>query len=223
MFHDRKEAGIKLAEALRAYKNAPNTLALAVARGGVVVGYEVARRLGLPLDVIVPRKIGAPENPEYAVGAITETGDAILNEEEVRHIDRAALNEIMSREKQEARRRMRAYHPAGICRSGLHSAVDDQSVSGLAGKTVIIVDDGLATGYTMRAAIASAKSQVPDKIVAAIPHGAADSLAQIRREADEVVVLETPATYFAVGAHYALFPQITDDEVLALLKTENNA
>lgn len=222
MFRDRKEAGIKLAEALRAYKNAADTVVLAVARGGVVVGYEIARALGLPLDVVVPRKIGAPENPEYAIGAITETGDAILNENEARQVNRGELDQIMNREKKEAQRRMRAYHPSGLCQSGLHTLKNDQPSAGLSGKTVIVSDDGLATGYTMRAAIASVKSRGPAKVVVAVPHGAADSIARIRREAEEVIVLEIPRIYFAVGAHYESFTQTEDEEVLALLEAANN-
>lgn len=204
MFRNREEAGKRLAEALRAYKNAPNAIVLALPRGGVVVGYEVARALGLPLDIVVPRKIGAPGNPEYAIGAITETGNAIMNEREVRQVDQEWLARTMEEEKQEAQRRLTTY------RKGPPPNV--------AAKTVIVVDDGIATGYTMRAAVASVKARKPAKVIVAVPHGAADSIEQIRREVNEVVVLNIPPMYWAVGAQYEEFPQTSDEEVIELLK-----
>ncbi|MBI2552594.1 phosphoribosyl transferase [Candidatus Uhrbacteria bacterium] len=204
MFKDRKEAGEKLAQALVKYKNAPETIVLALPRGGVVVGFEVARALRLPLDIVVPRKIGAPGNPEYAIGAITETGDAMMNDEEVRQVDKEWLKQEMEKEKKEAERRLTAY------RAGSPPRIE--------GKTVIIVDDGMATGYTMRAAVASVRARKAAKIIVAIPHGAGDSIEQIRREVDEVAALEIPAVYFAVGAHYEEFPQISDAEVISLLR-----
>lgn len=203
MFKDRKEAGKKLAQALTKYQRVPDTIVLALPRGGVVVGYEVAHALELPLDIVVPRKIGAPGNPEYAIGAITETGEAIFNEVEVRRVDPAWLKAAMEGEKQEAQRRLTAY------RSGPSTVVKN--------KTVILTDDGVATGYTMRAAASSVKARQPAKIIVAVPHGAADSIATLRREADEVVVLEIPKVYFAVGAQYEEFAQTSDGEVIELL------
>lgn len=204
MFKNRKEAGEKLAAALGAYRNAANTIILALPRGGVVVGFEVAKALGLPLDIVVPRKIGAPGNPEYAIGAITETGDAIMNEPEVRQVDPEWLRHAMAEEQQEAQRRLTTY------RAG--------PPPDLEGKVVIIIDDGIATGYTMQAAVASVKARKPAKIIVAVPHGADDSIAQIRKAVDEVVVLTIPPVYLAVGAHYEGFPQTTDEEVIKLLK-----
>jgi predicted phosphoribosyltransferase len=204
VFKDRKDAGRKLAEALKNYKDAPNMIILALPRGGVVLGYEIAKALNLPLDIVVPRKIGAPGNPEYAIGAITETGDAIMNEEEVKYIDKEWLKQEMGKEKKEAQRRLTTY------RAGPPPQV--------AGKTVIIVDDGVATGYTMRAAVASVKSRKPAKIIVAVPHGATDSIEKIRREVDEVVVLYVPVIYWAVGAQYEEFPQTSDEEVVELLR-----
>lgn len=204
MFTNRKEAGQRLAEALGAYAGKSDTVVLALPRGGVAVGFEAARALHLPFDIVVARKIGAPGNPEYAIGAITETGDAILNEDEARHIDKEWLAQAMAEEKKEARRRLQTY------RGGRPALV-------LRNKTIIIIDDGIATGYTMRAAVASVKARRAAKIVVAVPHGAADSIERIRREVEEVVALDTPEMYFAVGAHYRDFPQVEDKEVIALL------
>src|SRR3989339_1086182 len=194
MFKNRQDAGKKLAEALGAYKNARDTIVLGLPRGGVVIGYEVAKALGLPLDIVVPRKIGAPGNPEYAIGAITETGEAIFNEEEVGQVDKEWLKQKMKKEKREAQRRLTIYRPGPSPQ--------------VAGKTVILVDDGVATGYTMRAAVASVKARKPVKIVVAVPNGANDSMRELRREVDEVIALEIPDVYFAVGAQYEEFSQI---------------
>lgn len=203
MFKNRQEAGKKLAQALGKYHGVPDTVVLALPRGGVVVGFEVARALGLPLDIVVPRKIGAPGNPEYAIGAITETGEAIFNEQEVKQVDPAWLKRIMEEEQKEAQRRLTAY------RAG--------SPPDLKNKTVIIVDDGIATGYTMRAAVASVKARHPTRMVVAVPHGAAESIVALRHEVDEVVALEIPDIYFAVGAQYEEFSQTSDKEVITLL------
>lgn len=204
IFKDRQDAGKKLAKALAKYKNAPKTIVLALPRGGVVVGYEIAKTLNLPLDIVVPRKIGAPGNPEYAIGAITETGDAIMNDIEAREVNKDWLKLEMDKEKQEAQRRLKTYRPGPPPQ--------------LAGKIVIVVDDGIATGYTMRAAIASVKSREPAKIIVAVPHGDRNSLEIIRQEVDEVVVLYEPTAYLAVGAHYEEFSQTSDEEVIKLIK-----
>lgn len=203
MFKDRKEAGEKLAQALTRYQGAPDTIVLALPRGGVVVGFEVARALGLPLDIVVPRKIGAPGNPEYAIGAITETGEAIFNEQEVKLVDPAWLSAEMKKEKEEAQRRLTAY------RAGPPPELEN--------KTVIIVDDGVATGYTMRAAVEGVKARHPSYIVVAVPHGAVDSIALLRKEVNEAVALEVPENYLAVGAQYEEFYQTSDEEVIELL------
>jgi predicted phosphoribosyltransferase len=203
LFKDRQDAGKKLAEALKKYKNAPETIILALPRGGVVVGFEIAKALNLPLDIVVSRKIGAPGNPEYAIGAITETGDAILNENEIKYIDKEWLKEEIKKEKKEAQRRFMIY------RAGSPLQIKNT--------TVILVDDGLATGYTMRAAITSIRNRKPAKIIVAMPHGAKDSIEIIRNKVDEVVVLYKPIIYWAVGNYYKEFSQTSDEEVIKLL------
>ncbi|OGL72331.1 hypothetical protein A3D72_01520 [Candidatus Uhrbacteria bacterium RIFCSPHIGHO2_02_FULL_57_19] len=205
VFRDRQDAGQKLAQALTKFKGDKTAVLLALPRGGVAVAAEIARQLKLPLDLVVPRKIGAPSNPEYAIGAITETGEGIMNETEVASVDRLWLKREMAKEKKEAGRRLAVYR-------GKRPPLD------LAGKTVILVDDGVATGFTMRAAIASVRARKPKKIVVAVPHGAGDSIALLYKEADEVVVLETPVFYGAVGAFYESFPQVEDDEVTTIMK-----
>ncbi|MBI2640664.1 MAG: endolytic transglycosylase MltG [Candidatus Sungbacteria bacterium] len=208
IFKNRREAGEKLAQALAKYKTAADTIILALPRGGVVVGYEVSKELGLPLDIVVPRKIGAPGNPEYAVGAITETGEGVFNEDETRHIDQEWLVREIEKEKKEAERRLKLYR-------------GDKPYPDVTGRIVILVDDGIATGFTMRAAIKSVRVKNPQKIIVAVPHGAADSLAQLRKEADEVIALEEPEWYGAVGAFYEEFGQTSDEEVIALLQDKS--
>lgn len=196
-----------MAEALTEYKNAKDAIILALPRGGVVVGYEVAQALGLPLDIVVPRKIGAPGNEEYAIGAITETGEKVFNEDELRNTDKEWLAREIEKETAEAMRRLNLYR-------------GDKPYPELAGKIVILVDDGVATGYTMRAAIKSIRVKNPQKVIVAVPHGAKDSLGELRKEADEVIALEEPAWYGAVGAFYKEFGQTSDEEVIALLKNK---
>lgn len=208
VFKNRQEAGEKLAEALAQYKNAKDVIILALPRGGVVVGAEVAQALGLPLDIVVPRKIGAPGNEEYAIGAITETGEKVFNEDELRNIDKEWLAREINKEKAEAIRRLNLYR-------------GDKPYPDLAGKIMILVDDGVATGYTMRATIRSVRAKNPKKIIVAVPHGAKDSLEKLRQEADEVVALEEPEWYGAVGAFYQEFGQTSDGEVIALLQNHN--
>lgn len=209
LFRDRQEAGEKLAEGLTEYKNAVDVVVLGLPRGGVVVAYEVAKKLNLPLDIVVPRKIGAPMNPEYAIGAITESGDAVLNEAEAAMVNQEWLQREMFKEKEEAERRLKIYR-------GGRAPLD------LQGKRVIIIDDGVATGWTMRAAIKSVKTKGSKEIIVAVPHGAADSLEILKKEADEVVALFVPEWYGAVGAFYEDFSQTSDGEVINLMKSADN-
>ncbi len=201
LFEDRHDAGKQLAQQLEEYRG-KNAIVLALPRGGVVVGYEVAKELNLPLDVIVTRKIGAPGNPEYAIGAVTETGDVQLNQEEIRlyGISRQYVDEEIRRQKQEIERRVQLY------RGG-------RRMPSVWDKIAIVVDDGIATGFTMRASIRALKAEQPKKIVLAVPVAPPDVLDELRTEVDEVVCLETKEPFFAVGAWYRHFEQTTDEEV----------
>ncbi len=210
IFKDRVEAGRALAEALKTYAGIPDVCLFALPRGGVVLGVEVAKALGLPLDVIVTRKIGAPFNEEYAIGALAETGDVVWNEAERAATDQKILGEVVTKERKEAERRVKKFR-------------DGQPLRDLTAKTAIIIDDGIATGLTIRAAIAAVKHQHAAKIVLAVPHGAAEAITELKSEADEVIVLEMPTPYTAVGAFYHDFPQVTDAEVVELLQHHGQA
>lgn len=206
VFKDRKEAGQKLAAALAGFKGRGDVLLFALPRGGAVLGAEVAKALGVPFDVLVTRKLGAPFNPEFAIGSLAETGEIIWNEAERAASDKKVLDGIVREEAAEAERRVKKY------RQG-------RALPDMAGKTVIIIDDGVATGLTVRAAVAAAKAKQAERVVIAVPHGARDSLVALRQEADEVIALEEPEDYGAVGEFYREFPQTEDEEVLELLKT----
>lgn len=206
LFHDRKEAGKKLLEKLSHYRDDPNALVLALPRGGVVTAFEIAMGLHLPLDIVVPRKIGAPGNPELAIGAITEDGQGILQSEiiEAYGISPEYISKAIEIEKKEARRRLELYR-------------GDLPPLDLTDKNVLLVDDGIATAATMRAAIASVKAKHPLKVIVAAPVAAPDALEKIHQEADEVVVLDAPFLFMAVSQFYERFPQTTDEEVITLM------
>ncbi len=193
-----------MAELLKQFKDAKETIIIALPRGGVVVGFEVAKELNLPLDIVVPRKIGAPGNPEFAIGAITESGEMILNEE-VFGISESYLKSETEKERAEAERRLRLYR-------GSRLPLD------LENKTVILIDDGLATGLTMRAAISSVKKMKAKKIIVAVPIAPPETVELIKKETDEIFYLEAPLLFGAVGAFYKEFGQTTDEEVIDLLK-----
>ncbi len=206
-FLNRKDAGQKLAEALKKYKNAKDALIIALPRGGVVVGFEVAKILNLPLDIVVPRKIGAPANPEFAIGAITETGEGIFDEMVIGAygITESYLQNEIKKEKAEAKRRLTLYR-------GTRPPLD------LKNKTAIILDDGLATGLTMRAAVKTAKKLGATKIVVAIPVTSPEAAELVKKEVDELIYLDAPAFFGAVGSFYKEFGQTTDEEVIELLR-----
>ena len=206
MFKDRKEAGKLLAEKLAAYRG-KNALVLALPRGGVVTGYEVAKALNLPLDIVSVRKIGHPTAPEYAICAVDERGTRLCNEDAILGIDEKWLAEETERQTLEALRRSRAYR-------------EKRAPLEMGGATAILVDDGAATGLTMRAAIAAVRTRGARKVVVAVPVASEDAERDFRREADEVVILE-PAGEFgsAVGAHYVEFAQVKDKEVIKLLQS----
>lgn len=204
IFADRVEAGERLAVALARYKGA-DAVVLAIPRGGVIVGEAVARALGLPLDVVVPRKIGAPGNPELGLGAIAP-GVRVLDEWLIERlgVTEGYLEREIEAEEREIERRERVY------RAG-RPPVDVE------GKVAIVVDDGVATGGTAVAALRWARAQGAARVVLAVPVAPPGSVPKLGREADEVVVLETPEPFFAVGEWYRRFDQTTDEEVVAAL------
>ena len=206
MFTDRAEAGKLLAKKLSTYAG-KDAVVLALPRGGVVTGREVARALSLPLDIVAVRKVGHPESPEYAVGAVDEHGTTIMNEAEVHTIDTQRLAEETRRQQQEALRRSTLY------RGG-------RAPVSVEGKIVIIVDDGIATGLTMRLAVRCVKTRHPSRIVVAVPVAPQDAIRALKAEgADEVVALEPPEEFMgAIGAHYGQFEQVEDTEVIRLLR-----
>lgn len=212
IFQDRADAGRRLATKLQKYSGRTDAIVLALPRGGVPVGYEVARSLGVPLDVFLVRKLGVPGHEELAMGAIASGGVRVVNEDVVRELgipprilDMAAADELV-----ELRRREEAYRdgrPAPVVRD----------------KMVILVDDGLATGATMRAAVAALRQMGPARLVVAVPVGAAQTCAEFRGSADEVICFQTPEPFYAVGAWYRDFSQTTDDEVRELLGLADGA
>lgn len=207
-FKDRKEAGKRLFEALTAYKNHDNAIVLGLPRGGVVVAHEVARKLNVPLDIIVPRKIGAPGYKEFAIGAIAQDGTGVFNDEIIKGygISREYIDTEVRNEKAEAQRRLKVYR-------GKRPELNVKN------KIVILVDDGIATGYTMLAALKFLKSQNPAKIIVAVPVASPHSLKEIEKEADQVVVLAAPPFFQAVGQFFEEFGQTTDDEVIEIMNS----
>lgn len=205
MFIDRKDAAQKLAQELSGYRG-KDAVILALPRGGVVLGAEVARSLRLPLDIVVTRKIGHPNNPEYALCAIDESGTRLCNEA-AKTIEPAWLAQETKRQRDEAKRRIALY------RGG-------RTQESLRGRTVIIVDDGIATGLSMRLAVRSVKAREPRRIVVAVPVAPLEAVRDLRNDgADDVIVLEPPERFLgAVGAHYTRFDQVEDAEVISLMK-----
>jgi predicted phosphoribosyltransferase len=205
-FRNRTDAGRRLAEKLAAYADRPDALVLALPRGGVPVGSEVAQGLGAPLDVFLVRKLGVPGHEELAMGAVATGGVRVLNDEIVHGlgISEHEIDASVSRELRELARRERLYR-------------SDCPPPDVAGRTVILVDDGLATGATMRAAVQALRQQQPARIVVAVPTASLDTCQAMKAEADDVVCAMTPEPFFAVGYWYEDFTQTTDDEVRELL------
>lgn len=204
-YEDRREAGRVLAGALAHYRGRPHLLVLALPRGGVPVAYEVARALKAPLDVFVVRKLGFPGHEEYAMGAIASGGVRVMNPMPGMHVTPEEVAAAVAREQPELQRREQLYR-------GQSPAPD------LHGRTVIVVDDGLATGATMHAALLAIRQQQPAHLVMAVPVGAADSCDALQGVADEVVCVAMPEPFRAVGLWYRQFPQTSDDEVRTLLE-----
>lgn len=205
-FRNRIEAGKALSEALGAYARRDDVLVLALPRGGVPVAAEVAEALELPLDLMVVRKLGLPGNEELAMGAIASGGALVLNQDLLNYLPISArsLEQVMDRERLELDRRERAYR-------------GDRPPAELSDQTVVLVDDGIATGATMRAAVAAARQQGPRQVVVAVPVAPPDTVALLRGEASDVVVLSTPEPFFGVGNWYQDFSQTSDGEVRAQL------
>ncbi len=208
LFRDRRDAGRALAGLLGTYGHRRDVVVLALPRGGVPVAYEVAQALQLPLDLLVVRKLGVPGQEEYAMGAIASGGQRVLDLAVVRAlaIPDAAVDEVTRREQQELERRERLYR-------------GDRPAPALRGHTAIVIDDGLATGSTMRAAVQALRMREPARIVVAVPVASAESCAALRNEADEVVCVRTPSPFRAVGLWYQDFSQTGDDEVRELLES----
>jgi predicted phosphoribosyltransferase len=206
-FRDRYEAGQVLAQQLSEYRHRADLLVLGLPRGGVPVAFEVARALDAPFDVFVVRKLGTPGCEELAMGAIASGGVQVINRRliETLGVSRAMVADVLCREQRELARRDALY------REGRPAPI-------LAGRTVVLVDDGLATGATMRAAVAALRQQEPARIVAAVPVGAPGICEELRRQVDDLVCAITPRPFFAVGTGYADFSPTTDEEVRGLLR-----
>ncbi|MBI4041187.1 MAG: phosphoribosyltransferase [Deltaproteobacteria bacterium] len=206
IFKNRKDAGEKLAQKLHAYRNRPQTIVLGLPRGGVVTAACVAHDLNLPLDMLVTQKMGAPHNPELAIGAVDEKGHMVLNQEliDLLHISKDYVAQVKHKEQMEASlqlKKFRGSKPPLILKN----------------KTAILIDDGLATGATMRAAIASAKAKQSKKIIVAVPVASPEILDQLKEEVDEIVACYVPMNLGAVGMYYEDFDQTEDEEVITLL------
>ncbi len=204
-FKNRQQAALQLASALRQYKGR-RVIVYALPRGGVALGVVIAKKLGAPLDLLIPRKIGHPQNPEYAVAAVSERGEIVMNEEEAEQIDKQWLREAAARELAESRRRRNVY-------LGRRRALKAE------GHICIIVDDGLATGLTMKAAISDLKKLSAKSIVVAVPVAPYETVKELKNYADELVALYVPAGHFgAISSYYQEFEQINDEKIIQLLK-----
>jgi predicted phosphoribosyltransferase len=206
LFRDRKEAGKRLAAELKRFSE-KKIMVLAIPRGGVVVGYEIAKVLNAPLDIVVPRKLRAPNQPELAIGAITEDGTVILEKQIVNslNVSNDYIRMESQRQKSEIERRLRAYK-------------GEEEIADLTGYHIILVDDGIATGSTMKAAVASVRKRGAKSIILSIPVASSRALNILEREVDEIVCLYTPQIFFAIGQFYQEFEQTSDEEVKELLE-----
>src|SRR6267143_5208276 len=206
-YRDRTEAGRYLAKKLAGYAGRPDVIVLALPRGGVPVAYEVARALGVPLDVFLVRKLGVPGHEELGMGAIASGGVRVVNQAMLRslRISPQQLDAVIRAEEAELRRQERVYR-------------GDRPPPDVSGRTAILVDDGLATGATMQAAVAALRSAGPREVVVAVPVAPPETCAELEVEADRVVCALTPEPFYAVGAWYRDFSQTSDDEVRELLR-----
>jgi putative phosphoribosyl transferase len=211
LFQDRHDAGRQLAVRLLPYAGRDDVVVLALPRGGVPVGYEVARALGAPLDIFLVRKLGVPGHEELAMGAIASGGVRVINQRviDTLKIPPEVIEQVTTMELEELERREREYR-------------DGRPPVEVAGRVAILVDDGLATGASMRAAIEALRRREPGRIIVAVPVGAAETCSDLRQEADEAVCAQEPTEFYAVGLWYEDFAQTTDDEVRDLLARANN-
>ena len=207
VFRNRREAGQVLASLLAGYRGRPDVAVLGLPRGGVPVAYEIATALHAPLDVMVVRKLGVPGHEELAMGAIASGGVQVVNEEVIRHlgITSPILASVAAIEQQELARRERAYR-------------GERPPVTVEGRTVILVDDGLATGSTMRAAVAALRRRHPTQVIVAVPTAAPETCEELRQEVDEIVCAMTPTPFYGVGEWYEEFGQTSDEEVRDLLE-----
>jgi putative phosphoribosyl transferase len=205
-FRDRREAGQLLAEQLGFLKGREGVIVLGIPRGGVVVAHEVAQAIGAPLDVYITRKIGAPHNPELAIGAVASDGGMVLDHDLIQQlgVPEDYIERETERQRREIERRAREYR-------------GDRPPLDLAGKTVVVVDDGVATGATTMATLRALKKQELKELILAIPVGPPDTVRELGKEADRVICLSTPRLFWAVGTFYAVFDQTSDAEVKQLL------
>jgi predicted phosphoribosyltransferase len=208
VFRDRRDAGVQLAAQLMRYAGDSSVIVLGLPRGGVPVAYEVARALRAPLDIFVVRKLGVPGHRELAMGAIASGDVRVLNQEVVKalRIPEAMIDAVAAQEQKELERQQLAYR-------------GDIPFADLAGRTVIVVDDGLATGSTMLAAVRALRQMHPARIIVAAPVAAAETCRLLAKEADEVVCVSTPESFHAVSMWYEEFSQTTDEEVRYLLES----
>ena len=212
MFRNREEAGRMLAGELSRYRNDPTALILALPRGGVAVGYQLSLALHLPLDVLMTRKIGAPGNPEYAIGAVAETGSCSLNQEAVNSfgLSQHELEQLIHVQEKEIARRKDLY------RQG-------RPLPQLTGRTVLLVDDGIATGSTFMASALAIRSLQPRRLVGVLPVGPPSTIREVRSHVDELVVLMTPEPFEAVGNFFVDFTQVEDRDVIQYLNLAEEA
>jgi putative phosphoribosyl transferase len=212
MFKNREEAGELLAQELAPFRNDPNAILLALPRGGVVVAYQLSLALHLPLDVLITRKIGAPGNPEYALGAVSETGAVYWNQEALSGLsvpERELAAAVQAQQKEVTRR-------VALYRQG-------RPFPSLKDRTVILVDDGLATGATFFASVTTARQAHPRRIIGAIPVGPRSTVQEARNLVDQLVILRTPEPFYAVGTFSRDFEQVEDREVLQYLNLAEEA
>jgi len=207
MFADRRNAGVQLISRLKEYKDQQGGIVLSLPRGGVATGYEIARSLNIPLDIVIVRKIGFPGQPELAIGAVSETGTVVLNTSIISTygVPKEYIEREVSRQKEEISRRVKLY------RKG-------KRLPSLEGRTVILVDDGVATGATMKSAITTLKEENLKKLIVALPVAPPGVVKELEQMVDLFICIETPFDFMAVGSYYHDFTQVSDEEVINLLE-----